>query len=101
MQTAYHIEETIETIFDQIETGQESAIVGNSPFSDCQLSNMGITQILEMQEYTHGYRMWKRISSNEITWVSFKSHFQEAYLDQEKLEQTAEAAGYGSANNSK
>ena len=33
--------------------------------------------------------------------MRLKPHFQEAYIDREGLEQTAGAAGYGSANNTK
>ena len=38
--------------------------------------------------------MWKSIAANERTWVRFKTHFQEAYLDCEEPKQTAGAAGY-------
>ena len=34
--------------------------------------------------------MRKTIASNELTWVRFKAHFQEAYLDREELYQHQE-----------
>ena len=45
--------------------------------------------------------MWKSIAADNRTWVQFKSHFQEYYLDIEELGQTTGVAGYGSVNNSK
>ena len=45
--------------------------------------------------------MWKSIAAYNCTWVRFKSHFQEAYLDIEELKQTAGAAVYGITNNVK
>ena len=62
---------------------------------------MGISHILETQEYTHAYQMWEIILANKRTQVRFKNKFQEAYLGREELEQTEGAAGYGSANNVK
>ena len=62
---------------------------------------MGATKILATQEYTYAYCMWKINATDNCTWVQFKSHFQEAYLDIEEPEQTARAAGYGSSNNVK
>ena len=62
---------------------------------------MGVAKILSTQEYQHAYRMWKSIAADNIMWVRFKSHFQEACMDREDLEQTAREAGYGSANNVK
>ena len=62
---------------------------------------MGIAQILSTQEYTHEYCMWKSIASNELTWVSFEAHLQEAYLDREELEKKPEVACYSSVNNVK
>ena len=62
---------------------------------------MVISQIFITQSSTHVYRMLKRISGNERTLVNFKSHFKEAYLDQEELEQTVGVSRYGSANDVK
>ena len=59
---------------------------------------MGVAKILVAQEYTYEYCMWKSLTANDRTWVRFKAHFQEAYLDREELKQTAGAAGYGTAN---
>ena len=97
----YHVEEPIEILFDQLDMGLEFAIAGNSPFSDHQLADMGIAQILATWEYTHAYRMWKIIVTNERTCVCFKANLQEENLDMEILDQTAGEAGYGSANNVK
>ena len=62
---------------------------------------MGVTKILKTQEYAHAYHMWKSIADDDRTWVRFKAHLKEAYLDREELYQIAGAAGYGSANNVK
>ena len=75
MQAAYHIEELIEIRFGQMDTSQDFAIEGNSPFSDRQSADMGITQILATQEYTHAYRTCKIIYADERTWLRFNAHF--------------------------
>ena len=101
MQVMYNVDDTTDILFDNIETGQEFSIAGNSPFSDHQLADMGVAKILATQEYKHAYHMWKSIAADNCTWVRFKSHFQEACLDREELDQTSGAAGYGSSNNVK
>ena len=51
---------------------------------------MGVAKIMAMQEYTHAYRMWKRIATNDCTWVRFKAQFQEFYPDIEELKKRPE-----------
>ena len=51
MQATYHVEEPIEILFYQIKTVQDSVIAGNSTFTNLQLANMVIAQILTTQEY--------------------------------------------------
>ena len=101
MQVMYNVEDKTEILFDQIETGQELSIAGNSPFYDHQLADMGVATFLATQEYKHAYHMRKSIAADNCTWVRFKSHFQEACLEREELDQTAGAAGYGSSKNVK
>ena len=60
---------------------------------------MGVEKILAMQKYSHEYCMWKSIAVDNCTLVRFKSHFQEAYLEREDIEQTDGATGYGSDSN--
>ena len=81
MQAMCNVEYPINILFVQMEKGQESAIAGNFPFSDRQLADMGVAKTLAIQECTHGYRMWKSITSNDNRWVRFTENFQEAYLD--------------------
>ena len=57
MQATYTVKDPIELLFDQIETGQESAVAGNSPFYDQQIVDMGVAKILLTQEYIHAYLM--------------------------------------------
>ena len=49
MQAIYNIEDPIEILFYQMETGQEFVIAGNSPFSDRQLEDMSVAKILATQ----------------------------------------------------
>ena len=81
MQAMCNVEYPINILFVQMEKGQEFAIAGNSPFYDRQLADMGVAKTLAIQECTHGYRMWKSITSNDNRWVRFTENFQEAYLD--------------------
>ena len=99
MKSMYNVEDPIEILFYQMDTGQEFTIAGNSSFSDWQLADMGVAKIVATQEYTHEYRIWKIIAADEHTWVRFKAHSQESYLYREEPEQTTGAAGYGGANN--
>ena len=101
IQVTYNVEDTIEILFDQIETGQKIAVVGTSPFSDSHIADMGVAKILVTQEYTHAYCMWKIIAADNCTCVRLKFNFQEAHLEIEQLEQTAGAPGYGSVNSIK
>ena len=49
IQVMYNIKDPIEILLDQMDTGQEFAIAGNSPFSDWQLLDMGIVKTLATQ----------------------------------------------------
>ena len=91
MQVTYNVKDPIEIMFGQTETGQD----------DRQLADMGVVKIHATQENNHAYLMWKIIAANERTWVRFKAHFQEAYLNREDIEQKTGATGYGSFNNVK
>ena len=81
MQTVYHVEYPIWILSDQINTGQWFSIAGNSPFSNIHLADLGIAQILATHKYTHAYCMCKGITANERTWMRFKAHYQEPYLN--------------------
>ena len=65
MKAIYNVEDLIDIMFNQMETGQEFKIAENSPFYDQQLLEMGIERILVIQEYTDIYRMWKSIAAND------------------------------------
>ena len=43
IQGLFHVEDSIEILFDQIKTGQEFAIAGKYCFTDCQISDTGIS----------------------------------------------------------
>ena len=43
IQGLFHVEDSIEILFDQIKTGQEFEIVGKYCFTDCQISDTGIS----------------------------------------------------------
>ena len=49
MQAIYNIEDPIEILFYQMETGQEFAIAGNSPLSVRQLEDLSVSKILATQ----------------------------------------------------
>ena len=53
MQVAYNVERPIEILFDQMETGKEFTIAGNSTFFNRKLVDIGVTKILVTHEYTH------------------------------------------------
>ena len=53
MQVAYNVERLIEILFDQMETGKEFTIAGNSTFFNRKLVDIGVTKILVTHEYTH------------------------------------------------
>ena len=50
MQGTYNVEDPFDILFDQIEMEQKFAVAGNSPFSDQQLADMGVTNIMATQE---------------------------------------------------
>ena len=75
--------------------------MGNSQFSDFQITYIGAAKNLAMQKYTHAYLMWNSIDAGDCIWVQFKAHFQASYLYREELEHTSRVACYGSAKNVK
>ena len=49
IQATYNVKNPIDILFYQIDTGQESAVAGTSPFSDRQLAEMGVAKFLSTQ----------------------------------------------------
>ena len=49
IQATYNVKNPIDILFYQIDTGQESAVAGTSPFSDRQLAEMGVANFLSTQ----------------------------------------------------
>ena len=81
IQALWHAENPIEILFEQIKTGHQFVIAVNYPFTNRQIIDVVISQIIAKQEYTYAYCMWKSILADERTCMGFKTYFQEAYLN--------------------
>ena len=63
MKVTYNVKESIDIMFDQMKMGQDFTIAGKPPFSDRQLTDMGVAKTLATRDYTHVYCMWKSITA--------------------------------------
>ena len=63
----YNVKDPINIFFDQIDMVQELSVAGNVPFSNWKLADTGVEKILETQEYTHVYCIWKSIAADNRT----------------------------------
>jgi hypothetical protein len=86
----------IETLFQQLESGQRYALLAAEPIADTQLTRIGLSLITKTGMFSDGCREWRLQPVANQTWAAFKSHF--SLQDRDRIENaTASTAGYAMA----
>ena len=77
--TEYNILDPLVTVFDQIEELQHLGNAAQNPYSEAQLIKLALRIIKGTNDFETGIRTWIEKARVDKTWVSFKSHFEEAH----------------------
>ena len=88
-----------ETFITQIEDTTEYAAAGNTPYTAPQVIANAYTLVYNTGLFPEACREWRRRPAGEKIWTNFKTHFSEAHNDYRLTQNTAQTAGYHSANN--
>jgi hypothetical protein len=79
-------------LFRCIKNCAEIAILGNNPYTDCQLINNAIRLLLTTGLYIRPFKVWDRLLPVAQTWIKLHRLIQEAF--QHCLNATAPTAGH-------
>jgi hypothetical protein len=79
-------------LFRRIENCAEIAILGNNPYTDCQLINNAIHLLLTTGLYIRPFEEWDRLLPVAQMWIELRCLIQEAF--QRRLNATAPTAGH-------
>ena len=83
---------TIETLYQQLETGRAYATKGGEAISERQLCRWGYDNILATGLFSRPCEKWRNMAMNKKSWNNFKAHFTQAEKDRSKT--TATESGY-------
>ena len=101
MKQRYDPNQPIDVLFKQIESAEEYATTGNSPFTARQIVNTAFLLIFACGAYEDECKEWKRRALATKTWANFKTDFMAAYKnrrDLQKLQSQASASQLFGAN---
>jgi hypothetical protein len=79
-------------LFWRIKNCAKIAIMGNNPYTDCQLINNAIRLLLTTGLYQRLFKEWDRLTNVQQTWIALRTLIQEAF--QCHLNATAPTAGH-------
>jgi hypothetical protein len=88
----YSAADALEVLFRRIKNCAEIAILGNNPYTDCQLINNAIRLLLTTGLYMRPFKEWDRLLPANQTWIKLRRLIQEAF--QHRVNATAPTAGH-------
>ena len=83
---------TIESLFQQLETGRAYAAKGKEIISDQKLYRWGYDNIVNTGLFDRPCKKWRNKDMADKTWETFKQHFTQAEKD--RAQSTAKESGY-------
>jgi hypothetical protein len=98
MTAPINFQDTIETLFKQIENGLRYASAGMQPYMEAQYVNIAFLLILNTGTIPDSCRDWQRRTPVNQTWADFGREFERAQREQRIISSTASGAGYHAAN---
>jgi hypothetical protein len=92
----YSAADAPEVLFCCIKNCTKITILGNNPYTDCQLMNNAVRLFLTTGLYVRRFEEWDRLQAGAQTWIELRCLIQEAF--QHRLNATAStASGHGYA----
>jgi hypothetical protein len=99
MRRAWDPNQSVETLFKQIQDCADYLESGGVPIGPSQQINVGYAQIFATGHFMSTCRRWNEKPAAGKTWTHFKSHFAAAHCQHKQMQgETATDAGFHSAN---
>jgi hypothetical protein len=98
LNTPYDPNQTIETLFQQIQDARAFAVAGGQPYGAAMIVNIAYTLAFNTGLFPDACRAWQSRAIAAKTWAQFKIDFANAHREFRLTNQTAHQSGFRSAN---
>jgi hypothetical protein len=99
MRRAWDPQQTVETLFKQIQDCADYSEAGGFPIGPSQQINIGFANIFATGHFMSACRRWNKKPAADKSGTHFKSHFAASHRQHKQMQgETAADAGYLSAN---
>lgn len=98
LRKAFDPSQAMEVLVDQVEDAVAFAKAAETPYTDPMVVSTAFTILQNTGVYPDAIREWKRKEANDRTWANFKLHFAAAHEEYRDSFDTAQSAGYHTAN---
>jgi hypothetical protein len=98
LNTPYHPNQLIETLFQQIQDARAFAVAGGHPYGAVMIVNVVYTLVFNTGLFPDACRAWQSRAIAGKTWAQFKLDFATAHREFRLTNQTAQQSGFHSAN---
>jgi hypothetical protein len=89
--TPYDPNQTIESLFRQIQYARAFAVAGGQPYRDAIIVNIAYTLVFNTGLFPDACRAWQLRPAAHNTWINFKVHFAAAMIENHPHQGTADA----------
>jgi hypothetical protein len=94
----YDPNQSIETLFQQIQDARAFAVAGGQPYGAAMIVNAAYTLVFNTGLFPDACRAWQSRAIAGKTWAQFKLDFATAHREFRLTNQTAQRSGFHSAN---
>jgi hypothetical protein len=98
LNTPYDPNQSIETLFQQIQDARAFAVAGGQPYGAAMIINVAYTLVFNTGFYPDACRAWQSRATAAKTWAQFKIEFTTAHREFCLANQTAQQSGFHSGN---
>jgi hypothetical protein len=98
LNTPYHPNQLIETLFQQIQDARAFAVAGGQPYGAAMIVNVAYTLVFNTGLFTDACRAWQSRVIASKKWAQFEIDFATAHREFRLTNQTAQQSGFHSAN---
>jgi hypothetical protein len=98
LNTPYDTNQTIETLFQQIQDAQDFGVAGGQPYGNAMIINVAYRLIFNTVLFPDACRAWQSRAIAGKTWAQFKIDFATAHREFRLTNQTAQQSGFHTAN---
>jgi hypothetical protein len=98
LNTPYDPNQSIETLFQQIQDARAFAVAGVQPYGAAMIINVAYTLVFNTGLYPDACHAWQSRATAAKTWAQLKIDFSTAHREFRLTNQTAQQSGFHSAN---